>query len=105
MFSREINDLPKRSLEDFDAVYIDTTNGGLTLKPKMLTDEEEREAVAQMQANASHPKMHTVTRNGRIYDRLCPDTHHTIQITRSYACDMSGRWRLWNENVEMIAEF
>ena len=70
-----------------------------------MTIEEIQERVRWAQANADNPKMHTITRNERLYDRLCPDRYATMQIASSYAGDMPGVWRLWDENAEMIAEF
>ena len=71
----------------------------------MKSVEFVRESVLQMQANADFPLIHTVTRNDRVYDRMCPLKYATTQITHSYARDMSGLWRLWDEKGEIIAEF
>lgn len=66
------------------------------------TDMKTRSTVLNM-FNPDHPKIWTITRNGRVYDRLNPDTHSVLQIARSLADDMPRDvWQVWNDQAEMV---
>lgn len=46
--------------------------------------------------------MHSIFRNGKLYDSLDPKRHAVIQITRSYARDMMGdTFTVLDENGEV----
>lgn len=47
-----------------------------------------------------------IYRNGRLYDRLNPDTHEVLQIHRSYALDMPGdTWDCYKKDGSLWASF
>ena len=48
-------------------------------------------------------KKHTIKRNGRVYDRLDPAHHATIQIARSLSHDMPrDLWEVFDDSGELI---